>query len=159
MHNCHYFSVLLISFSKRIRKKGNDSMILIITLPFFLARGPSASDLDDFHRQMTFILRLFFFPLSFLIILLFTLKFLSFCSYSNLPIVPNTVFVKERCLTTMCFLEWMVNDIKSIPHCTKQCRYLQIFKKIVKCYLPGPYLVQITTGAVSVIRISQNMSK
>jgi len=56
--------------------------------------------------------------------------------------------------------ELMVNDIKSIPHCTKQCRdiLVRIFEKNVECHLAGPYLVQITTGAAGVIRITQNMA-
>ena len=79
-------------------------------------------------------------------------------------IIPNTVFPfisleKERCITPVYCLEWMLTDLKSIPHYRKQCLNIHIFTKNVECYLPGRYLVQITTGAVGVIRLTQNMAK
>jgi len=51
--------------------------------------------------------------------------------------------------------------MKSIPHCTKQCRNIRIFNKNVECHLPGLYLVQKTISAAGVIniRITQNMTK
>jgi len=45
-------------------------------------------------------------------------------------IIANNDVVKEGCLTTMCCLESIINDVKCIPHCTKQCPNIRSFKKV-----------------------------
>jgi len=49
-----------------VRREENDAMVLIITFTFiFSSIGHSATDLDDFHRQKTFVLRILSFsPIS-----------------------------------------------------------------------------------------------
>ena len=55
-------SLLYNAFPSRnlIRREGKDVMVLIITSPFFLARGLLSRTCDDFPRQKTFVLKILF---------------------------------------------------------------------------------------------------